>query len=303
MSINFQTIKSDFVKYLTETGKSEPTIEIYSKHVERFKEYLKKRSVFKTNQSDIHKFRMSLVSELKKSTVNQYLIGLKVFFDFLQRKYSFVHNLVFPQYKLPMKNGREHDFITPDEFDLMMDEAEKAEDKRFIALVKVLLYTGSRISEALQLQISDVGKDFIIVKGKGDVERYLYLTNIDLKNALSEYLAIRQQPYSSTTKALFVGERGPITRHTAHSLIKKYAKAAGIDTRKTTTHAFRQLFVRSCFKNGIPLEDISRYLGHRDINSTLSYFEKEKSEYGEMIKAITFTDYKKDMKDLEDEEQ
>lgn len=104
-----------------------------------------------------------------------------------------------------------------------------------------------------------------------------------LIKSLREYLEVRKQPFSSTTKALFVGERGPFTRQTVHSLMKKYAKAAGIEASKAHVHNLRHLFGLRLANQGVPIQDIAKFMGHTSIEVTKIYLEKPQSHYSNLI--------------------
>lgn len=278
----------EFDKHLKYIGKNEGTIDNYVKHTLKFIDFLKNKSLQKVTQDDVYKFRIQLEKEYKKATINNIMVALKIFFGYLERNHNMEHNLVFPQYKLDLKNGRDLELITYEEYQKIVEIAGENNDSRFIALAKLMLYTGMRISEALKLNIEDINKDSVKIVGKGNVVRNVYLTHPEVKEALNDYLKARKQPYASVTKKLFVGERGPITRQTAHFFMKKYAKMAGIEENRAHVHVFRHLFCKNCLKSGLSLEDTAALAGHRNVESTKYYLEKEKSEYGDMAAKIKF---------------
>jgi integrase/recombinase XerD len=148
-----------------------------------------------------------------------------------------------------------------------------------------MFFSGMRISEALQLRVDHVeeGKKIIEdIKGKGSKYRPIFISS-KLLESLNEYLEVRKQPYASTTKALFVGERGPLTRQTAHHLMKKYAKKAGIEVSKAHVHNLRHLFGLKLADQGASIQDIAKYMGHTSIEVTKIYLEKPQSYYSGLI--------------------
>jgi integrase/recombinase XerD len=91
------------------------------------------------------------------------------------------------------------------------------------------------------------------------------------------------QPFSSDTKLLFVGQRGPICRQTVHNEMKKYATMANIELSKAHAHNLRHLFGLSLAAKGLPIQDIAKYMGHASIEVTKIYLEKPQSYYSGLI--------------------
>ncbi|WP_429822947.1 tyrosine-type recombinase/integrase, partial [Delftia tsuruhatensis] len=91
------------------------------------------------------------------------------------------------------------------------------------------------------------------------------------------------QPFSSNTKLLFVGQRGPISRQTVHNDMKRYAAIAGIDLTKAHAHNLRHLFGLKLAAKGLPIQDIAKYMGHTSIEVTKIYLEKPQSYYADLI--------------------
>lgn len=275
-----------FEDHLVEEEKSPGTIEGYVSDVKEFLNFYKK-DIRNLRTKDISTFKDYLKKRKNKvATINRKLVGIKQFIEFLNEYFNLGITARVRQEKVQQQYSlKDEELLTEEEYFKLIRETEKAGDIRAKALFATLYYSGMRISEALQLQVDHVKNELKVIediKGKGGKYRDIYISN-KLLDILKEYLAVRKQPYSSNTKALFVGERGPMTRQTAHSLIKKYAKKAGIDERKAQVHNLRHLFGIRLAEKGVPIQDIAKFMGHTSIEVTKIYLEKPQSHYANLI--------------------
>ncbi|MDP4085784.1 MAG: tyrosine-type recombinase/integrase [Bacillota bacterium] len=272
--------------HLTEEEKSVGTIEGYSSDVKDFMEFIRK-DIKKIKRTDVTAFKEYLRNrKLKTLTINRKLVGVKQFLDFINDRFELSISARVKQEKVQKQYSlKDEELLTEDDFKRLIMASENAEDSRAKALFETMYYSGMRISEALQLRVDHVEKGLKVIediKGKGSKYRDIYMSDKLIKS-LSEYLKVRKQPFSSTTKLLFTGERGPLTRQTAHHLIKKYAKVAGIEASKAHVHNLRHLFGLRLASQGVPITDIAKFMGHTSIEVTKIYLEKPQSHYANLI--------------------
>jgi integrase/recombinase XerD len=272
--------------YLLEEEKSKGTVEGYVSDVKDFMAFIKK-DLKKIKKTDVNDFKEYLRQrKLKALTINRKLVGVKQFIDFANDRFELSISARVKQEKVQKQYSlKDEELLTEADFKLLIAAIEKVGDLRAKALFESMYYSGMRISEALQLRVDHVEKGLKVIediKGKGSKYRDIYMSDKLIKS-LKEYLEVRQQPYSSTTKALFVGERGPLTRQTAHSLMKKYAEKAKIEASKAHVHNLRHLFGLRLAAQGVPIQDIAKYMGHTSIEVTKIYLEKPQSHYVNLI--------------------
>ena len=62
-------------------------------------------------------------------------------------------------------------------------------------------------------------------------------------------------------------------RNHAHRLVRKACELAGIDDERAHPHTFRHSYAIVCLTNGVPITTVRRWMGHRDLMSTLIYTE------------------------------
>lgn len=275
-----------FKDYLLEEEKSKGTIDGYTADAREFTNFIGK-DIKNMKRTDVTQFKEHLkAKKLKITSINRKLVGVKQFIDFVNERFELSVSARIKQEKVQKAYSlKDEELLTEVDCDRLVRCASEKNDLRAKALFETMRYSGMRISEALQLRLDHVQEEKKIItdiKGKGGKYRDIYISS-KLLDSLKEYLSVRKQPYASTTKRLFVGERGPITRQTAHSDIKKYAKLAGIAETKAHVHNLRHLFCLSLAEKGVPIQDIAKFAGHASIEVTKIYTEKPQSHYANLI--------------------
>lgn len=144
------------------------------------------------------------------------------------------------------------------------------EDLRDHALIEFLYSTGCRISELACVKISDINleKKTVLLFGKGKKYRTSYI-NAKAEVALKDYLASR----TDENEWLFVSERAPhgqMHRAGLERVIKQIAERANLG-KNITPHVLRHTTATIALNNGMPVEDISKLLGHENIATTMIY--------------------------------
>ncbi len=143
---------------------------------------------------------------------------------------------------------------------------------RDIAILELLFVGGLRVSELCGLKFQDVNLNHsaIMIHGKGNKERLVYLENEEVILALDSYLYHRRNagidlPY------LFITKFGQmLSTQAVRNLVTKYAKLAGI-RKKITPHVFRHTFATLLLEEGVDIKYIQDFLGHSSISTTQIY--------------------------------
>lgn len=144
------------------------------------------------------------------------------------------------------------------------------------ALVDFLYSTGARVTELCYAKIENIDwekKSLLIEHGKGDVTRFTYL-NPECEVSLKAYLNSRKDnsPY------IFARTRGdsslPLTAKSIQSTIDNIVVRSGRNfSVHITPHIFRHTIATVLLRNGMPVEQVQRFLGHANINTTMIYAE------------------------------
>ncbi|MGG4156891.1 tyrosine-type recombinase/integrase [Peribacillus muralis] len=275
-----------FTDYLIEEEKSEGTVSGYKLDVKDFLSFIGK-CIKDLNKTDVTAYKEHLRGrKLKTLSINRKLVSVKQFIAFLNDRFELGVSARIKQEKVQKQYSlKDEDLLTEDDFKALIGAVETSGDIRTKGIFEAMYYSGMRVSEALQLRMDHVtsGKKIIEdIKGKGGKYRDIYISD-KLRNSLKAYLEVRTQPFSSNTKLLFVGQRGPISRQTVHNDMKRYAAIAGIDLTKAHAHNLRHLFGLKLAAKGLPIQDIAKYMGHTSIEVTKIYLEKPQSYYADLI--------------------
>ena len=235
--------------------------------------------------TDIKKYLASLKNESSR-TVAHYLTVINSFYDFLVNdgiiKENPCSNIQAP--KLPKKLPN---FLTEEEIDKLLDiKLETMYDYRNKAMLELLYATGVRITELVNLKITDIDLHncFIRVFGKGKKERIVPISDVAIK-----YLDIYINEYrnmilgSTISDYLFISNaKTNISRQAFFKIIKKQCNLKGIN-KVVSPHVLRHSFATHMLKHGADLRIIQELLGHEDISTTQIYAhlvnEKLKSDY------------------------
>lgn len=146
---------------------------------------------------------------------------------------------------------------------------------RDIALLKLMLGTGIRISECVGLNIEDVdfGHKSFRVTRKGGKEAILYFSD-DVKQALEDYMGQRKAavPLPGHEKALFLSmQMRRITTRAVENLVEKYTKTA-VPLKKITPHKLRSTFGTALYRATGDIYLVADVLGHKDVNTTRKHY-------------------------------
>lgn len=164
--------------------------------------------------------------------------------------------------------------FSEDELELMRNAVENVRDRAFI---EFLISTGCRVSEAISVNRADIEWDMsrVMVKGKGNKFRWVYL-NARSAVALRAYLETRDdnEPALFGTRATYLradGTRAPrrFEISGAGNMVRKLGRKVGVDNAHP--HRFRRTAATLALRRGMPIEQVSKILGHASLNTTTIY--------------------------------
>ena len=140
---------------------------------------------------------------------------------------------------------------------------------RNLALIELLISTGIRVGELINLNIKDVNFEdrSCIVQGKGNKQREVYF-DARAKIHLIQYLNIR----NDDNEALFVSKNKPHQRLSIAG-VELIVRKLGIKTEvnKVHPHKFRRTLATMAIDKGMPIEQVQKLLGHVKIETTMHY--------------------------------
>ncbi len=153
---------------------------------------------------------------------------------------------------------------------------------RDVALFTAYLGTGCRVSELINLDITDVDFDsssFIVTRKGGDQQEVFM--PVQVENELFAYMQKRLETENAKDeKALFLSRLGKrMTAQSVEKNLKKYCHAVGItDPDKTRPHALRRTFACNLIADGIDIKMVAELMGHKNIEVTHKYYAQYASQ-------------------------
>ncbi|MEM0128075.1 MAG: tyrosine-type recombinase/integrase [Thermoplasmatales archaeon] len=255
-------VTDNFIKRLYGNGKSRNTVKMYGYVAKQFLEYID-YDADKINIENIEKFKEYLAIDkgYSKSTIYLYVRALQSLIDYLS-----LENI--GRLKAPKRPQKVPNYLNTDEVKTILNSCI---DLRERLIVKLLVYTGLRVSELCSLKFGDIdvnGKTIKVRSGKGDKDRLVVFSN-EVVQDLRSYLAYAKS--SRKSEFLFPTSRSKkISPVTVERIIRSIVARSGIQ-KKITPHTFRHTFATSLLRNGADLRIIQVLLGHSSISTTQIY--------------------------------
>ena len=263
----------DYRYYLRiERAMSQNTVASYCSDVDKFLSSLQCRAE-DAGAEDIISF-LSKDDNLSKRSQARKLSALKSFFGWMIAEGMMEDN---PCDRIDgPKIGRYlPDVLSIEEIDAMIRSTDCStwQGKRDKAILETLYGCGLRVSEAVELKISDLYLDegFIKVRGKGDKERLIPIGEL-ASDAIVTYMEDRPVPAEAAADdILFLNRFGKrLSRISMFKMVKKQALL--VDIRKEISpHTFRHSFATHMLENGADLRVVQELLGHESIVTTEIY--------------------------------
>lgn len=205
---------------------------------------------------------------IKMSTMQTRLHYLSSFWDFLITEELVRSNPVKKVGVLKLEKTIKKPFSAA-EMEALRSGCDQLRDR---ALVEFLYSTGVRVSELASLNVGDIemGKQELIVYGKGSKERKTYLTD-SAKFYLKRYLKTRDQD-GLVDQPLFVTLDAPHNRLTVpgvQNMLRTLGRKAGV--MNVHPHRFRRTIATDLLNRGMPIEQVKEFLGHEKLDTTMIY--------------------------------
>ena len=285
--MKWENALKDYQHYLKlERGLSANSIQNYSLDVTKLMRFLNVNEInlspLQISEKTIQEFIYSVSKGLNARSQSRLISGLRSFFSFLvfedYRKDNPLDLMESPKIgrKLP-------DTISINEIDRIIAaiDLSKNEGERNRAIIETLYGCGLRVSELIDLKISDLffEEGFIKVTGKGEKDRFVPISEYTVKyiNIYKDEVRSHQDVKPEATDTLFLNRRGNhLTRAMIFTIVRRLTEAAGI-RKKVSPHTFRHSFASHLLENGADLRAIQQMLGHESITTTEVYVHVDRS--------------------------
>ncbi|WRG21742.1 tyrosine recombinase XerH [Helicobacter pylori] len=273
-------------------------INTYALPLLKFYEYTKKISLKSLKSIDevlLAEFLSVYTGGLSLATKKNYRIALLGLFSYIDKQNqdenekSYIYNITLKNIsgvnqsagnKLPTHLNNE-------ELEKFLEGIDKIEMSAKVRarnrlLIKIIVFTGMRSNEALQLKTKDFtlenGCYTILIKGKGDKYRVVMLKAFHIESLLKEWL-IERELYPVKNDLLFCNQKGSaLTQAYLYKQVERIINFAGLRREKNGAHMLRHSFATLLYQKRHDLILVQEALGHASLNTSRIYthFDKER---------------------------
>ncbi|MFP4465836.1 MAG: site-specific tyrosine recombinase XerD [Candidatus Goldiibacteriota bacterium] len=259
---------------LFEKGLSKNTIEAYKHDIKIFCEFLEIRDIDNIDEETYVDFVFDLKGRnYSPVSVARIIASVKNYMKFLVRSEK-IDISPFERIDSFKTAKKMPDVLMGADIAMMLSAPDKSkkEGVRDAAILELLYSAGVRVTELVNMEITDVDLENKTVRcfGKGSKERIVPVGDF-MVETLSDYLLIRKEFAKKFDPSLFITRRGDrFTRMGIWKTIKKYAAKCGIK-KNVYPHIFRHSFATHLLGGGADLRSVQEMLGHADISTTQIY--------------------------------
>ena len=256
---------------------SSNTVASYIRDIRQYSDWLRQEEeldVVEAKQVNISNFMSHLEEDGRSAaTVSRNLASLKNFYAYLVSS-GFLEKTPVTDIKITRGEKKLPQILTSREIELLLAQPVCSDAKGFRdkAMLEVMYATGIRVTELIELDVSDVNLSMGVIKCSGGKKsRMIPLYPAALK-ALSDYLLdVRSAMADPAETALFVNVGGVrMSRQGFWKILKYYQGTAHIE-KEITPHTLRHSFAVHLLENGAEVGDVQELMGHSDISSTQMY--------------------------------
>jgi integrase/recombinase XerD len=283
----------DYSHYLKiERGLSSHTLQNYIRDVKKLISFLNKKKISSSpiaiKDEVIQQFIYEIAKEISPRSQARIISGLRSYFNYL----------IFENYRAsnptdlietPKIGVKLPDTLSEQEINNLISaiDLSKAEGERNRAMLETMYSCGLRVSELIDLKISDLFFDegFIKIVGKGNKERFIPIHFSAQKYIILYMNEIRKQLKikKGFEDTLFLNRRGKsLSRQMIFMILKDLAIKIDLN-KKISPHTFRHSFATHLLKNGADLRAIQQMLGHESITTTEVYVHLDTSYLKEIV--------------------
>ncbi len=262
-------------------GYSQATLKAYANDLNQLEDFLQDEAISLEIANTIEKKHLSKYISylhkqgLSKSSMSRKLAAIRTFFQY-QLRIGLIEKNPVESLRNPKQAQKHPRVLNVDQTFALLDCKNEDEDStlfaRDIALAELLYGCGLRITEALDINVFslDLRQSFLRILGKGKKERLAPLTDT-AKQALEQWLNLRENIALQDEKALFVGARGKrLNRRQAQRIIHDLCVKAGL-TGSISPHSLRHSFATHLLEAGADLRTVQELLGHSKLATTQRY--------------------------------
>lgn len=261
-------------------GRSNNTVEAYSRDLKFYQEFLINNDITDTNfinDSVIDKYITELNKKYNTASINRTKVSIRNFHRFLNFKYD----IKDPTLNLSVSKGEKRlpIYASKQEIEKLMSifNDEKPEDLFNHAILEMIYGTGCRVSECCDLKTNqmNLNEGFVKIIGKGNKERLVPIPTNTLKILKLYFSNVRNLWLKKSSNHFFINKYSrKIYPVYVQEMLKNSIIKAGIN-KNLTPHKLRHSYATHLLEGGADLRVIQELLGHSDISTTEIYTHVE----------------------------
>lgn len=271
---NGEIVVKDYVeKFLNYIDVEEKTRDTYKIALKQFCGYLISKGVNTPTRDEIIEYREFLKENHKPTTVNSYLIAIRNLYNYLE--YEGITKDITKNIKgIKLEQKHLKRGLSKEEIIKVLDVCK---DNRERLMVKMMINLGLRCNELVNIQLEDFydDKGVIMLKVLGKARNGLKQDSIKVDNRLFDMISDYVREYSITdylfTSTSNHNKNGKLTTKTIRLTITNLFKKANLDMNMLSTHSTRHTTVELLLENGVDLREVSEFVRHKSLNTTLIY--------------------------------
>lgn len=273
-------------------GCTDRTLHFYGTSLKKIFETISK-SPMDTQADDIRVYiaNRQIKGNVSLTTINNEIRNLSSFYEWMQKEEIRTKNPMNKIEQIKVYKKQKEAFS-----DMEIEKMRgNIRDNRTRAIFELLLSTWCRVSEIAQIRLSEIDGDRILIHGKGKKDRYAYM-NAKALFAVKEYLKERRdlnpflfpkmislldaaqkrkgQPQSECRffyrDPELIEENNHIDKGTIESIIRKLGRSVDVVAHP---HKFRRTGATFALRTGMPIEQVSKILGHANLSVTQIYLD------------------------------
>ena len=262
----------DFTKYLKGLKRSEATIVAYTKDLEQLADFVGAKDIKDINKKDLNNFVKDIINKRKfsKKTASRKINSFKTFFRYLEIKEILNEN---PSTKISHPEIEENHprVLAQVEYKAIRDTARK--NIRNYTMIELMLQTGMKIGEVSRLKLEDVKLNSLppkifIREHESNPLRVIDLNEIAIE-IIKKYLKYRQKRPNDKGYLFNTRSGKNILIRNIRTAINRICRRAGV--KAVRVNDFRNTFIAHQIENGLKLDKIAEFVGHKRSASTEKY--------------------------------
>ena len=213
--------------------------------------------------------------ELNAASRARMIVTIKGFFRYLTDKTHQITENPVRELDSPKPRKALPRYLTLEESQRLLTSVEGKNRTRDYCILCLFLNCGLRVSEMVNLNITDIRQDSLLIHGKGSKERRIFFSK-EAVCKFEEYLEDRKIRYNKTkfepTDPLFVNQSGTkLTSRGIRYIVSRYSSEKEGTGKNISPHAFRHTFATTMLNNGADIRVVQEMLGHSSISTTQHY--------------------------------